>query len=363
MTTSIRLSQAPQVLSFFIFLLLSSGSGLASSSLSQQKGYLEGELIYSLENRPNPQCHASTLAETSSGLVAAWFGGTHEKHPDVGIWVSRRVEGRWTTPSEVADGGQDSPTDEPPKRYPCWNPVLFQPRTGPLMLFFKVGPDPRKWWGEMMISTDKGRNWRDRTRLPAGGIGPVKNKPVQLSDGTILCGSSTEHEGWRVHFERTADLGKTWSRTEPINDGSAISAIQPSILEHSGERLQALGRSRQGRIWQAWSDDDGRTWGQMTLTDLPNPSAGTDAVTLRDSRHLLVYNPTKKGRSPLDVAISSDGKKWNRVLTLEDQPGEYSYPAIIQSSDGLVHITYTWQRKSVKHVVIDPSKLDAVNNR
>ena len=338
-------------------MLLMSVASLDAESIPSQAGYLEGGLIYTLEARPTPQCHASTLAETREGLIAAWFGGTHEKHPDVGIWVSRRIGGRWQTPIEVANGIQNEPNRESSQRHPCWNPVLFQPRTGPLMLFFKVGPNPQQWWGEMMISEDEGKTWKNRSRLPSAGIGPVKNKPIQLADGTILCGSSTEHEGWRVHFEMTSDLGSTWSRTQPINDGVAISAIQPSILSHPGGRLQALGRSRQGRIWEAWSSDEGNTWGEMTLTDLPNPSAGTDAVTLTDKRQLLVYNPTTKGRSPLEVAVSKDGGKWTSVLTLEDRPGEYSYPAVIQTKDGLVHFTYTWKRRSIKHVVVDPQKL------
>ncbi len=351
-------SNAHRILLVCLGLMLPPGVGsLGAESIPSQEGYLEGSLIYTLEARPTPQCHASTLAETTEGLIAAWFGGTHEKHPDVGIWLSRRIGDRWTTPIEVANGIQNKSNGDSSLRHPCWNPVLFQPRTGPLMLFFKVGPNPQEWWGEMMISEDKGKTWKNRVRLPSAGIGPVKNKPIQHADGTILCGSSTEHEGWRVHFEMTSDLGSSWSRTQPINDGVAISAIQPSVLTHPGGRLQALGRSRQGRIWEAWSSDEGNTWGEMTLTDLPNPSAGTDAVTLRDKRQLLVYNPTTEGRSPLDVAISKDGKKWTRVLTLEDDPGEYSYPAVIQTGDGLVHFSYTWKRRSVKHVVVDPQKL------
>ena len=344
--------------------MFSTGVGsLGAESITEQDGYLEVSLIYTLEARPTPQCHASTLAETSEGLIAAWFGGTREKHPDVGIWLSRWTGDRWTTPIEVVNGIQSKSNGDSSQRHPCWNPVLFQPRTGPLMLFFKVGSNPRQWWGEMMISEDEGRTWKNRVRLPDVGIGPVKNKPIQLVDGTILSGSSTEHDGWRVHFEMTPDLGSTWSRTQPINDGVAISAIQPSILTHPGGWLQALGRSRQGRIWEAWSSDGGKTWGEMTLTGLPNPNSGTDAVTLSDKRQLLVYNPTTKGRSPLAVAISKDGKSWVRVLTLEDQPGEYSYPAVIQTEDSLVHLSYTWNRRSIKHVVIDPQKLGHENDQ
>jgi len=329
-----------------------SGSWLASAVLAaDQPGLLQSEFIY--ETAPFPSCHASTIAETPSGLIAAWFGGTGEKNPDVGIWVSRYEAGHWTPPGEVANG-----VESPTKRYPTWNPVLFQPKHGPLLLFYKVGPDPRIWWGMLLTSDDAGKTWSKPRRLPEGIVGPIKNKPVQLANGDLLSPSSSEDGGWRVHFERSADLGETWTATPPVNDGKKIGAIQPSILFHQGGKLQALGRTRQGRIFETWSADGGRTWGEMTLTDLPNPSAGTDAVTLKDGRHLLIYNPVTWGRSPLALAASPDGKVWSAALVLENEPGkEFSYPAIIQTRDGLVHVTYTWKRERIKHAVLDPAKL------
>jgi predicted neuraminidase len=319
---------------------------------STRPGVAQSEFIF--ETAPFPSCHASTLAEPKPGeLVAAWFGGTHERHPDVGIWFSRRAAGHWSAPVEVADGVQSATN-----RYPCWNPVLFQPSNGPLLLFYKVGPSPGGWWGMLQSSSDGGQTWSQARRLPESILGPIKNKPVQLSNGDLLCPSSTERNGWHVHFERTRDLGQTWQTTEPVNDGKAIGAIQPSILSFKGRRLEAVGRTRQGKIFQIWSDDDGFTWGPMTLTSLPNPNSGIDALTLKDGRQLLVYNATTNGRSPLNVAISNDGNNWNAALVLEDEPGkEFSYPAVIQTGDGLMHITYTWQRKRIKHVVVDPAKL------
>ena len=196
-------------------------AGASAADVSGQPGWVKFEFIY--ETAPFPSCHASTIAETKSGLVAAWFGGTAEKNPDVGIWLSRQVEGRWTAPVEVANGLQS-----PEKRYPTWNPVLFQPRSGPLLLFFKVGPNPQEWWGERMTSTDDGRSWSKAVRLPEGILGPIKNKPVQLADGTILCPTSTEDpktDLWRVHFERTAAGGKTWRGTPPGNEGESSGGI------------------------------------------------------------------------------------------------------------------------------------------
>lgn len=321
---------------------------------AEPPGLLKTEFIY--ETAPFPSCHASTIAETKSGLVAAWFGGTHERHPDVCIWVSRQENGAWTPPVEVANG-----VGFAPNRLPTWNPVLFQPKAGPLLLFYKVGPSPSTWWGMLTTSKDDGKTWSAPRRLPDGILGPIKNKPVQLANGDILCGSSSEGaDGWRVHFERTPDLGATWTATPPLNDGKQIAAIQPSILFHEGAKLQAVGRTKQGRLFEIGSDDSGKTWGHMKLTDLPNPNSGTDAVTLKDGRQLLVYNHSPKGRSPLNVAVSRDGKAWQAALVLEDDaaaPNGFSYPAVIQTSDGFVHIAYTWKRERIKHAVVDPAKL------
>ena len=225
------------------------------------------------------------------------------------------------------------------------------------MLFYKVGPNPRQWWGMLMTSTNGGHTWSLPRRLPEGILGPTKDKPVQLAGGDILCPSSTEDGGWQVHFERIHDVGSTWEKTGPLNDPKVLSAIQPTILLHPDRRLQALGRTKQGKIFQIWSTDQGRTWGTMTLTSLPNPNSGIDALTLRDSRQLLVYNHCSSGRSPLNVSASRDGLEWEPALVLESSRGEFSYPAVTQSADGLVHITYTWKRRNIRHVVVDPARL------
>jgi predicted neuraminidase len=309
------------------------------------------------ETAPFASAHASTIVETRDGLVAAWFGGTREGAADVGIWLSRHERGKWTAPVEIATGGQPDGT-----RHPCWNPVLFGVPDGDVMLFYKVGPSPQTWWGIVRTSHDGGRTWSDARRLPDGILGPIKNKPVRLADGAIVAGSSTESTDrpskWRIHFERTIDGGRTWTTSVPAADGvREIEAIQPSILVHPDGRLQAVGRTRSQRIFETWSTDGGRTWSPVALTSLPNPNSGIDAVTLRDGRQLIVYNHTTAGRSPLNVAVSRDGKTWTPALALETDAGEYSYPAVIQSADGLVHITYTWKRQRIKHVVLDPIAL------
>jgi predicted neuraminidase len=312
---------------------------------------------FMFESAAFPSCHAATLLETKDGLLASYFGGTHERHADVCIYTSRLVGQTWQPPVCVADG-IDRDT-----RYPTWNPVLFRPLGGPIILFYKVGPSPSTWWGMYKTSTDDGRTWSDAVRLPDGILGPIKNKPVQLFDGTILSPTSIEGPdiGWRVYFERSEDGGNTWDRTAFVEQPADIKAIQPSILVHSDRHLQAIGRTQKNkRIFSTWSEDAGRTWSRMELLDIPNCNSGTDAVTLESGEHLLIYNhsDTNKFRYPINLASSSDGRAWQAAGVLEaDPPGQYSYPCIIQTQNGRVHVAYTWKRLRMKHVEIDPNRL------
>ena len=335
-------------------------NGIAQQKNPWRSGIITDEFIY--EKAPYPECHASTIAQSKNGLVAAWFGGTKERNPDVCIWVSRKVNGKWTEGVNVANGIQNDTL-----RYPCWNPVLYQVPKGELILFYKIGPSPGTWKGFMKTSKDGGITWSAQQALPEGILGPIKNKPVLLKNGTLLSPSSSEAKGWKVHMELSPDNGKTWTSVV-VADGETKGAIQPSILFHKDGSLQALCRSRDRAILETWSKDNGATWSPLAKTTLPNNNSGTDAVTLKDGRQLLVYNHVlppgdlaKGPRTPLNVAISPDGKKWYAALILEDSPiSQYSYPAVIQTSDGLVHFVYTWRRERIKHVVVDLKKLKLI---
>lgn len=311
---------------------------------------LRSEFLF--EQAPFASAHASTITETPEGLIAAWFGGPREGHAEVGIWMTREAGGRWSVPVEVARGANRFGRPQP-----CWNPVLHQAGAGPLLLFYKVGPSPRRWWGVLRTSADGGRTWSMPRRLPRGILGPIKNKPVVLADGALLCPSSTEQLGWRAHLERTVDLGETWEKLGPLNARRAFGAIQPCILTYPDGRMQVLCRTRQRVIAACWSVDGGRNWGPMETTGLPNPDSGIDAVSLHDGRVALVYNPSQEARSPLCLAVSSNGQTWRRAQVLEDAAGEYSYPAVIQARDRSLHLTYTWNRQRIRYVRLSPHEL------
>jgi predicted neuraminidase len=320
--------------------------------LKTQPGYISGEFIYN--EPPTPECHASTIVSLGDGkLAAAWFGGTHEGHTDIAVWLSIYENGKWSKPKALVR----SPLHNQVAHISLFNPVLFKHSSGRIMLFYKEG------WVENMesrliTSDDNGLTWSDIRYYEPSLHGPSKNKPIELSDGSILCAANGPN------MEITPDRGQSWKKNNTPNPKKYFGVIQGTILSHPDKKLQALFRTREGKIAQSWSKDNGQSWSDLELTNLPNNNSGLDAVNLKDGRYLLVYNhaglPNGKWggpRTPLNVAISDDGIKWQSALVLEDEPGEYSYPAVIQDKDGLVHITYTWHRMRIKHVVVDPEKL------
>ncbi len=320
------------------------------------------EFIYA--EAPFPSAHASTIVEVRPGLLlAAWFGGTREGSDDVEIWSSRKQSGKpWSKPVCL--------TNTPDM--PVWNPVLFEDGTR-TWLFYKIGPSPREWVGAYQTSDDEGVTWSKVAYLPAGLIGPVRSKPIRLSDGTWLAGSSVEagyrgdtppdapYRSWTAWVERSSDGGRSWMRFGPIViPGQPYGVIQPTLWQTRTGQVRMLMRSteRIGRIVASESQDSGRTWAPGRLTALPNPNAAIDVVKLRDGRLVLVYNHTPQGRDAIHVAVSHDeGDSWSTPQVLEEGQGEFSYPAVIQSSDGLIHVTYTWRRTHIRHQVLDPGKL------
>lgn len=383
---------------------------------------LKNEFLY--DYAPFPSAHASTITQLKNGdLLAAYFGGTWERNPDVCIWVSRKKKGadHWEKPVLAGDGVfelgspdaalagvsgiNDSttsafagpikalptyrydygrrPTDKELaslsathptwKRKSCWNPVLYTMPDGEVLLFYKVGTSVSDWQGCLVRSRDGGKTWSRREMLPKGFIGPVKNKP-EMVGGKLVCPSSTEGKWWTFHVEIFDPKTHNWKFVGPVAADSAIltddekvhpiKCIQPSILRLADGRLKVLMRTHNAKLATSYSTDGGYSWSKVTLTDIPNNQSGTDAVTLKDGRHALVYNDfetlmgTKKGpRTPLVVAVSKDGSHFTNFVTLEDSPvDQYSYPAIIQGSDNTLHIVYTWRRQRIAYKQIQLPK-------
>ena len=306
-----------------------------------------------------PECHSASIVETKKGdLVATYFGGTKERNPDVCIWVSRKLKGKtdWTPPQMVADG-----VFSPDYREACWNPVIYEMPNGELRIYFKIGVNVAKWKGWLVRSKDGGKTWGKREQLPDTIYGPIKNKPI-LNKGRLISPTSDERDGWKLYFEYSDDLGKTWKRTAYVDAEQGIKAIQPSIIVLPDGRLEALCRTRSRHIGVTYSNDNGETWSKLTFIDTPNNNSGIDAVNLQDGSYALICNdwpiePDKEkgARTPLSIMRSQDGIHWNHWITLEDSPIlQYSYPSIIQSRDGHIHVVYTWRRQRVKHVELIP---------
>ena len=401
---------------------LGSGSYDLTADLPLAPQVIVDEFLY--KDAPFPSCHSASIVETKKGdLVATFFGGTKERNPDVSIWVCRKPKGAkdWTAPVLVADGVELQPvetvTEANPKMfdgsktysqaapafkaqfmpYPewkgnwgealvdgvhreaCWNPVLFETPDGVLHLYFKIGPNVANWKGWRITSKDGGKTWSKREPLPDGIYGPIKNKPIIISNSgsRIISPSSDERNGWKVYFELSDDNGRTWRKTPYVEADSGVLAIQPTIIQLPDGRLEALCRTRSRHIGVTFSNDQGETWSKLQLIDTPNNNSGIDAVTLTTNQkslplggrsvgasHALICNdwpiePDKQkgARTPLSILRSDDGLHWQHWVTLEDSPiSQYSYPSIIQTRDGHLHAIYTWRRQRIKHVELKDSE-------
>lgn len=306
------------------------------------------ETLFSIPG-PVPQCHASTLAMLPGGeILCAWFGGTAEGHADVQIWVSRRSAGRWSEPVCVtAEEG-----------IPHWNPVLYPDPWGTVHLYYKIGVEIPYWKTMVMESRDQGRTWGSPRELvpgDSGGRGPVKNKPIRLSNGMLMAPASLEQGPWRCFMDVSPD-GIRWQKKPiPVSD-EAVNMIQPSLWEWPCGHIHALMRSSAGFVYRSDSSDSGETWCPAYPTAMPNNNSGLDCALTDTGLLALVCNPVEKDwgpRSPLTLFVSDDnGESFRKVLDLETEPGEYSYPAVIAEGTRL-HISYTWNRQTIVYRRID----------
>ena len=318
---------------------------------------LTHEAIFPVSKRPTNNCHASTVLTCNGGLLAAWFGGTKEGNNDVGILYSRRINGAWESPRMLPKT----------KDEPHWNPVLFRMPNGLIYLFYKIGLTIPKWQTFYRVSTDEGATFGEEMELVAGdvgGRGPVKNKPILLSNGEVLAPASyepgslaeTETLCWECFVDRTTDCGNTWDRTPYIERPEGLSAIQPTLWESPRGNVHMFTRTNGSFIYRSDSADYGRTWCKLYPLDIPNNNSGIDCALSEKGVLALVYNPvgSKWGkRTPLQVCFSTDnGQSFSEPLILQDGPGEFSYPAIIADGDRF-HITFTGCRETIYYCEVE----------
>lgn len=325
------------------------------------------ELIFSPQSLPFQICHASNLCILDDGTVlAAWFAGSKEGEADVGIWCSRKTQTGWSEPVMIAHDKEEA----------HWNPVMFQKQTGEVLLFYKVGSNIKEWYTNVRTSTDRGKTWSEASELvpgDRGGRGPVRCKPVQISDGSILAGASTEDGIWTSYADCSSDGGKTWMLSNPIRldvdyhgentaeesdiEVSAQSffgrgVIQPTIWESEGGKVHMLLRSTEEEIYRSDSYDFGKNWCKAYTTRLPNNNSGIDVVKCSNGMLVLCSNPVRKNwgaRSPITLHISPDnGNTWTEEYVLENAMGEYSYPSVVEQ-DGVLLVSYTYDRKSIAY--------------
>ncbi|MBX2923508.1 MAG: exo-alpha-sialidase [Chitinophagaceae bacterium] len=299
-----------------------------------------------------PECHASTILHLQSGeLLAAWFGGKKEGTDDVGIWLTRGKPGKWEAPVEIAKIREDA----------HWNPVLFQSPEGKIFLFFKVGKKIPSWETWVKTSEDNGLTWSEAAELikaDRGGRGPVRNKPIVLSDGSWIAGASHEEGKWDAFVDISTDKGITWQPSPYIQlDRTALKGkgvIQPTLWESAPGKVHMLLRSSDGAIYRSDSEDYGKTWSAGYKTSLPNPNSGIDLTKLSDGTLVLAYNPDTANwgsRSPISLAISYDnGATWPKKLDIDSgaKEDEFSYPAVISYGDTIA-VSYTWNRKKIAY--------------
>jgi len=318
------------------------------------KRLVRKEFLWPIGKASFNNAHAATIIEVRRDeLLCAFFGGSQEGANDVAIYTSRLEVGaeQWSKPEKVADA----------PNVPLWNPVLFKyPLTGEILLFYKIGPSPMTWSGALKRSADLGRTWSEPEMLPAGILGCVKNKPIYaLEDNALMCPSSVESFlAWASWIEVTRDGGRSWNKIGPIVGPLAKGVIQPAIFFTDEGHIRAFMRSSReiGKVCVSTSYSGGLTWEEAKPTDILNPNSGFDVVKLTDGRVVMVHNT--KSRAVLEVRVSlDDGLTWHKTMTLEQATsGEYSYAAVIQSSDGFIHVVYTYNRKTIKHAVLNPEE-------
>ncbi|MHA1338811.1 MAG: sialidase family protein [Promethearchaeota archaeon] len=333
---------------------------------------------------PDPNEINSNLNKNSvkNELMAVWYSGKAEQSKNQSIFASffnyelqsnMKINGNWSKPFILSKS----------IKFPEGNPVIWKDfETNNLFLFYAImeTENPikkafgRGWFHCKLfykISKDNGKSWSNPKVLKDELGYMVRNKPIRLKSkkGRILLPmykevpprsliAISDDDGISFRFSELIEDHEKYPRKRGLMGGSGNT--QPTIVELENGVILALMRTRlHKKIFRSISEDYGETWTRAEEINLPNPDSGIDMIKTFQNKLLLVFNNTIRGRNKLSIAISDDnldtkdaGKHWKVIGDLEYEPKkEFSYPCIIQDYNNLIHITYTFKRKTIKHVV------------
>ncbi|MHA1681795.1 MAG: exo-alpha-sialidase [Promethearchaeota archaeon] len=333
--------------------------------------------------------HGSNICEGPDGeLIAVWYGGTGEKHHDVQLWMSKKPAGAssWQEPWVCEKEGKTSRIPEEMEEFEGHssegNPVLyFEREQNRLHLWWVTiyGFGNSRGWSTGFIkykhSDDLGKTWvlkDDGTpRLLHDFWGEmIKNKPIKLSNGDMLLPAMTEWTSYSpVYYKCSAAefksgcVDSTWRKIQSTGTG----CFQPTLAEVEPGKILSLMRAAKGskffpKAAQMESADFGETWSMPRVNDFDffNCNANADMVKLRNGHLVYVFNDSPESRNPLTVALSEDGRTWkykkNIVYAPDEPTSRFAYPAVIQGSNDLIHVTYSNTNRKGRETVSDNIK-------
>jgi len=374
--------------------------------LAAQQSFIKSStLIFPVQEK---HVHGSSIVSLPNGdLLAVWFYGSGERtSDDVKLMGSRLRKGEktWAEPFLMADT----------PGIPDCNPVLFLNAEGKLFLVW-IAVQANKWEQSLLRfrtsvnysgSGAPQWNWQDNILLkPDSNFeAEVKKKMKELPESTMgWAGYAPKYDdliitasadatkrsiGWMTRIKPlllengrivlplysdgfnmslmaiSDDHGNSWHPSLPV---VGRGPIQPAVVRKKNGNLAALMRDsgdEPTRVHFSESSDKGESWTATVKTDIPN-TASVELLVLKDGKWAFVGNDISDGRYQLSLYLSDDeGKSWKWKTKLEnDKPDTagYSYPGLIQTADGLLHITYSAHfqkdKKSIKYVVVDPEKI------
>ncbi len=307
----------------------------------------------------HPSCHCSVIQELpNKELMAVWYAGKREAHKTVGLKASWKplAGGTWSPPVII----QKTPGRADGNAVIMWyNDALY-------LFFDTIHGFGFPWFNTIVYlkkSTDFGRTWSDPVQiLPTAPKGiTVRNKPLLLGNRLLIpVGNEHLRKCWSnvIITENGADY--RLSRPITLPKGRCE---QPTLVLLGNGRLLAFLRTNQNSVYRTYSEDEGDTWSLAEKIPLMNPNSALDMVRTPEGDLILAWNnnPHASGgmaasRECLNIGYSPDeGQTWPIIKELEHVKARssVSYPSIIQGSDGLFHITYSYRRDKIRYVKFD----------